>query len=118
MEESKINEIWEAYRTSWSVANSSERNIILQEIVTEDFAYRDPNIEMEGHLRLSDYMAKFQKEFAGCSFNITDFSVHHNRSLAHWDMVNSDNERVGNGVDFALYAHNKLKAITSFFKES
>jgi len=63
-------------------------------------------------------MTQFQKEFAGCSFIITDFNVHHNRSLAHWNMISTDNKVVGNGVDFASYTHTKVKTITSFFKES
>lgn len=118
MEESNIKEIWETYRTCWSEAHSSKRNIRLQEIISDDFEYHDPNIEIEGYLQLSDYMIQFQKEFVGCSFIITDFNVHHNKSLAHWNMISANNEVVGNGVDFASYTHSKLKTITSFFKES
>lgn len=117
MEESKIKEIWETYRACWSEGDSSQRNIRLQEIIAADFQYYDPNIEMEDYLQLSDYMAQFQREFAGCSFIITDFKIHHSRSLAHWDMISAESEVVAQGVDFAFYAQGKLKTITSFFNE-
>ena len=117
MEETKINEIWETYRACWSEAITSERDNKLQEIIAEDFEYYDPNQVLEGYRRLSDYMAQFQKEFAGCTFTITDFSVHHNRSSAHWNMLSPDNEVLGHGVDYAFYANEKLKTISSFFKE-
>lgn len=117
MEEIKIKEIWETYRACWSEANTANRENKLQQIIAEDFEFYDPNIDLDSSQKLSDYMAQFQKEFSDCTFTITDFIIHHNRSLAHWDMVNSDNEVVGKGSDFAFYANGKLKTISSFFKE-
>lgn len=118
MEERKIKELWETYRACWSEANTANRENTLQQIIAEYFEFYDPNIDLGSSQKLSDYMAQFQKEFSDCIFTITDFMIHHDRSLAHWDMVNSDNEVVGNGSDFAFYADGKLKTISSFFKES
>ena len=113
-----MNQAWKTYRASWSNENSIKRAYDLRKITSDDFVYRDPNIELNGFEQLSDYMTQFQKEFAGASFIITDFIEHHNRSLAHWNMVNSENEVVANGTDFATYENGKLKQITGFFKES
>ncbi|MFD2033594.1 nuclear transport factor 2 family protein [Belliella marina] len=118
MVETKIKEIWETYRACWSEANTAGRENKLNQIIAEDFEFYDPNIDLDGSQKLSDYMAQFQKDFPDCTFTITDFMIHHDRSLAHWDMVNSDKEVVGNGSDFAFYSDGKLKAVSSFFKES
>lgn len=112
-----INQIWETYRASWNNDDSVKRTDELKEIMTEDFEYRDPNIELRGSEQLSDYMSQFQKEFVGASFVITDLQYHHEKILAHWNMVNAKNEVVGNGTDFAIYENGKLKQITGFFKQ-
>lgn len=117
MEEKKIKEIWEVYRACWSEATTTTRVNKLQQIIAEDFEFYDPNIELDNYQKLSDYMAQFQKEFPGCAFTITDFIIHHDRSLAHWDMVGPDNQVLGKGSDFAFYNNGKLKAVSSFFKE-
>ena len=44
--------------------------------------------------------------------------AHHNKLMAHWNMVNSKNEVVGSGIDFAQYANGKIKEITGFFEEN
>ena len=118
MEEKKIKEIWETYRACWSEKNAAFRENKLQQIIDDDFEFYDPNIDLDNSRKLSDYMAQFQKEFSDCTFTITDIIIHHDRSLAHWDMISPNNEVVGNGSDFAFYKNGKLKAVSSFFKES
>ncbi|MEM7107129.1 MAG: nuclear transport factor 2 family protein [Bacteroidota bacterium] len=112
-----INHVWETYRASWSNDNSEERTKELRKIMTEDFLYQDPNVQLSGYEQLSKYMSQFQKEFVGTSFVITDFQYHHDRSLANWNMVNMEDEVVSNGTDSAIYENGKLKQITGFFKQ-
>lgn len=114
----KTTKIWEVYRTCWNIENSEERKSKLTKIMTDDFEYCDPNIKLKGSYQLSDYMGQFQKEFSGISFIVTNLQLHHERSLANWNMVTSENEIVGNGTDFAQYENGKLKQITGFFKEN
>ena len=114
----KVTEIWEVYRASWNNENQVDRKLGLGQIMTDDFEYCDPNIKLKGSDRLSDYMDKFQKEFFGASFIVTDFHLHHDRSLAHWNMVNSKNEVIAKGIDFAQYQDGVLKHITGFFEEN
>jgi len=113
-----INEIWDIYRTCWNDNNSIQRTEKLQKILTEDFEYRDPNLEVKGYTQLSDYMKQFQEQFAGISFITTDINIHHNRCLVHWNMVKDKNEVVRNGSSFVLCENDKLKQIIGFFKES
>ncbi len=112
-----VNEIWEIYRSCWSENNAVRRTGKLKEIMSDDFEYRDPNIELRGYQELSDYMEQFQNEFTGASFTISDFNIHHDRILANWNMIDAEKNVVGNGADFALYESGKLKQITGFFKE-
>ncbi len=113
-----INDIWETYRSSWSNNDSENRETNLREVVTDDFEYRDPNVELKGYEQLSEYMGQFQNEFKLASFTITDFNIHHDRVMANWDMLNEQKDVVGNGVDFAQFENGKLKHITGFFKEN
>ena len=112
----RINELWEIYRSCWNNSDTQKRTNLLDEIMTQDFEYRDTNIELKGHIQLSEYMEQFQREFKEASFVITDFKIHHNRSMAMWNMIDGQKEVVGNGVDFAQYENGKLKQITGFFE--
>lgn len=114
----KIYEIWEVYRACWNNQNPAERKIKLAKIMTDNFEYCDPNIKLKGSEQLSNYMGEFQKGFSGASFIVTDFHLHNDRSLAHWNMVDSKQKVIANGIDFAQYKDGKLKYITGFFKEN
>ena len=114
----QINKIWETYRSCWNENDTEQRISKLIEIMSDDFEYRDPNVELRGYRELSDYMQQFQNEFKGASFKVTDFNIHHDRCMANWNMVTINNEIVGSGVDFAQYENGQLKQITGFFKEN
>lgn len=114
----QISEAWETYRSCWSEKDSSTRANKLSEIISNDFQYKDPNIELIGFEQLSEYMQEFQNQFIGASFKITDFNVHHDSIMANWSMIDSKKEVVANGVDFARFENGRLKQITGFFKEN
>jgi len=114
----QINEIWETYRSCWSEKNSNKRINRLNGITSDDFQYKDPNIELKGHVNLSNYMIEFQEQFEDASFRVIDLNIHHDSIMANWNMLDSKNEVVANGVDFAQFANGRLKRITGFFKET
>ena len=114
----QIDKIWDTYRTCWNDTSTRQRTEKLQQILTDDFEYRDPSFEIKGYLQLSDYMKQFQEQFVGASFITTDIDIHHNRCLVQWSMINDKNEIVSNGTSFVLCENNKLKQITGFFKEN
>lgn len=118
MKEIIISETWELYRSCWSDSSSANRKNRLREITSNNFEYRDPNIEIKGYQDLSDYMEQFQNEYSSATFVIMEFLAHHNRSLARWNMVDLHNEVLGNGSSYALYDEGgKLKQVTGFFNE-
>ena len=112
-----LNKIWDIYRSCWSEPNATQRTKKLQKILTDDFEYRDPNFEIKGYQELSGYMQQFQEQFTEASFVTKDISIHHNRCLVNWYMVNAKSETLSNGTSFVLCENNKLKQITGFFKE-
>jgi hypothetical protein len=77
--------------------------------------YTDPNMVAVGVDELSDYMAQFQQGFTEVKFATTKFVVHHDQSLTHWNMVNSENAIVGNGISFGMFKDGKLIKMTGFF---
>ena len=111
----KHSEIWETYTSCWSIPDEKERKEILTIIIDTDCVYTDPNMVAVGIDNLSDYMEQFQQGFAGVKFATTNFTVHHDQSLTHWNMVNSENEIVGNGVSFGMFKNGKLIKMTGFF---
>jgi hypothetical protein len=110
-----IPEIWERYTTCWSNPNETERKETLSRIIDNSCVYTDPNMVTVGIDSLSDYMAQFQKGFAGVKFVTTDFTIHHSQSLTHWNMVNSEQQIVGKGISFGMFDNQKLIKMTGFF---
>ena len=114
----QIETIWETYRSCWDEKNADTRLNRLGEIMMDDFQYKDPNIELIGYNKLSNYMEEFQEQFVGASFEVTNINVHHDSIMANWSMLDSNKEVVANGVDFAKFANGRLQQITGFFKEA
>jgi SnoaL-like protein len=109
------HDIWHAYASAWS-APLPQRDDLLDRHVRADVAYRDPTTEVLGRAALSDYMHAFQQGFPGYRFAITVVEAHHDRSLAHWQLRDSDDTPVQDGISHAVHdtAH-RLTDITGFF---
>ncbi len=61
-------------------------------------------------------MSELQKNVPGLKFIITDFKSHHDRSLAHWNMVDGKGNFLSQGTSFGLYGSDgRLKQMTGFF---
>ena len=113
----QIESIWETYRSCWDEKDSETRLNRLGEIMYDDFQYKDPNIEVIGYHDLSNYMMKFQEQFGDASFEVTAIDIHHDSIMANWNMLDSNNQIVSRGVDFAKFENGRLQQITGFFKE-
>ncbi|NBA88320.1 hypothetical protein GVN16_21285 [Emticicia sp. CRIBPO] len=108
-------EIWEAYSASWSEPDETIRKEILSEQLSPDCNYKDPDVDISGIENLSDYMEEFQKGLPGAKFVITDFKVHHDQSLTHWNMVDSHGNTLSQGASFGMYRNGQLIKMTGFF---
>ncbi len=108
-------EIWEKYGASWSEPNEKIRKENLQEQLVSTCKYTDPNVDILGIDKLSDYMGEFQNAFPGAKFVVTDFKIHHDQSLAHWNMVDGDGNILSKGASFGMYKDGQLTKMTRFF---
>jgi hypothetical protein len=62
-------------------------------------------------------MAALHNEVPGVTFVNTDFKDHHDRSLAHWNMVDGKGDILSQGASYGLYgADGRLTEMTGFFE--
>ncbi len=107
--------LWQRYSASWSM-DTAERLERLAETVNPDVTYTDPHVALTGIADFSDYMEEFQANMPGASFAIHAVMDHHQRTLGHWNMLDSDRRVVGTGTSFAaLDSEGRLAHITGFF---
>jgi mannose-6-phosphate isomerase-like protein (cupin superfamily) len=48
---------------------------------------------------------------------VTDFKVHHDQSLAHWNMVDGNGTVLSTGASFGIYKNAQLTKMIGFFWE-
>lgn len=110
-----IEQKWFRYAEAWSLP-SDRRKQALEELVTEDVTYTDPNVSLRGRANLSQNMQEFQKDVPGGHFEITGVKVHHGQSLASWNLRDSANEVVMEGTSSARLDEGAVFAsFTGFF---
>lgn len=108
--------IWGVYSNTWSEPDAGRRRQMFEQCLSPDCTYTDPHIQAIGYDNLSGYITEFQKNVPGGKFVVTDFKEHHDRSLAHWDMLDGTGKTIGRGASFALYGSDgRLKQMTGFF---
>lgn len=107
---------WDTYGHAWAQPDPAERAALLETCLSSDCIYSDPGIQTTGHAQLSDYMAGVQHDVPGLRFVITEFASHHDRSLAHWSMVDGEGTELTPGVSYGWYGDDgKLLQMTGFF---
>ena len=110
-----IKEKWDQYAQFWSMAED-DRKARLAEVATPDVTYTDPNVTVSGAAAFSDHIGQFQKDIPGGRFVITGAFEHHQRTLAHWDMLGADGFVMIKGTSFAdLNEEGKFASFTGFF---
>jgi len=106
---------WQSYAELWSM-DEKDRKARLAQVATPDVTYTDPNASISGADAFSDHIGQFQKQFPGAGFVITETFEHHQRTLAHWDMVGADGNVMIKGTSFAsLSEDGKFTSFTGFF---
>lgn len=108
---------WELYVTSWKVATSEEKRALYERCLVPNCVYTDPLTRAQGWDALLAYMVDFHRQIPGGHFVMKDFSAHHGRSLAHWNLVDGQGVVRGDGVSYGEYGEQgKLAAMTGFFE--
>jgi len=106
---------WEQYAEFWSLPEE-ECKLRLAEVATTDVTYTDPNTTLSGADAFCNHIGQFQKTVPGGRLIITDASEHHNKTLAHWNLLGSDGSVMMKGTSFAyLTEDGKFSSFTGFF---
>jgi hypothetical protein len=108
--------IWETYTNSWPEVNESKRLQLFERALSPDCIYTDPLIQTIGYEQLSRYMSELQNNVLGVKFATTDFKNHHDRSLAHWNMLDGEGNCLTQGASYGLYGSDgRLTQMSGFF---
>jgi hypothetical protein len=108
---------WETYTRSWSETDASKQLQLFEQCLSPDCVYTDPLIQATGYSQLSGYMSELHKNVPGVRFVTTDFKNHHDRSLTHWNMVDSGGNVLSQGASYGLYgADGRLIQMTGFYE--
>ena len=114
---SSFEKTWEAYVASWKASAPEDKQRLFEQALSRDCCYTDPLTQVNGWASLMNYMAEFHRQIPGGHFVTKRFIVHHDRSVAYWEMCNAAGEVLGDGVSFGEYNETgKLKAMTGFFE--
>jgi hypothetical protein len=110
-------EFWSTYARCWS-NDAADRAAALADVTADDVVYRDPNVEVRGRASFGAYMDGFRRGFPGHRFEIARVDAHHDRSLAHWRLVDGAGVAVQSGVSHAVHdARGLLCDVTGFFPQ-
>lgn len=119
MENNACKNTWETYTQSWSEIDTAKRLQLFEQCLSHDCVYTDPLIQATGYEQLAGYMTGLQKNVPGVRFVTTDFQNHHDRSLTHWNMVDSNGNVLSQGASYGVYGTDgRLMQMTGFFESS
>ncbi len=107
----------EAYSKALSMADESDRQKLFELSLSPDCIYTDPLVQTKGYAQLSAYISELHKNIPDVAFVITNFKFHHDRSLAHWNMVDGNDNLIFEGASYGLYGvDGRLTQMTGFFE--
>ena len=91
--------LWRRYARAWNL-DGGAREAELRACLAESVSYADPKVEVEGLAAFAAYMDGFRAAFPGHGFLIRGVSLHHEHSLARWDLVDPEGRAVFPGLSF------------------
>ena len=112
-----FEETWENYVQSWKTQDPLLRKALFAKSLASDCCYHDPIIKAQGWDALTTYMEQFHQQIQGGHFVTQEFLSHSNKSVARWEMRDTDNIVLGNGISYGEYdSEGRLYAMTGFFQ--
>jgi hypothetical protein len=109
--------VWETYVSTWKEPEMATKRALFERCLAPACVYTDPLTQARGWDALTSYMMSFHESAPGVYFATQKFTAHHGRSLAHWQMLSSTGEVLGDGSSYAEYdAEGRLLVMTGFFQ--
>jgi hypothetical protein len=109
--------IWDIYTESWKAETREEKMELFSMSLATGCRYTDPTAQDEGWEELADNMLGFHTQIPGGHFVTTFFLAHHDKSITKWEMRNSNDEFLGDGISYGEYnSAGKLTSMTGFFE--
>ncbi len=113
----EFEKVWETYSASWKLETSKEKRDVFESCLDSQCVYNDPMTKTKGWDSLIEYMLDFHKRVPGGYFVTKYFLAHNNQSIARWDMKNSDDVILGDGISYGKYNESgKLVSMTGFYE--
>ncbi len=110
-------QIWETYSSAWKAKTAEEKRTLFEQSLSKTCVYSDPVAQAQGWDELTAYMLEFHKLFPGAYFSTTEFIEHHDRSIAKWDMLDANNQKISDGVSYGEYnKEGQLTSMNGFFQ--
>lgn len=112
-----FEEIVLAYVAAWSESNEEKRSSLLEKSWAENALYSDPTGQVVGREALVQHIGNIQQRRSGHRVLITSgVDEHHGQLRFTWARVNSEGQRVAEGIDFGeVGSDGRLTRITGFF---
>ena len=108
---------WESYVASWKAPSVAEKRALYEKALNPECVYTDSLTQKRGWDELLTYMREFNEQVPGGYFVTVEFTAHHGRSLARWEMHGADGTVLGDGTSYGEYdSHGKLVSMNGFFK--
>ena len=108
---------WDQYSQAWADITPEERQNLLQQSVSTNCFFTDPDTEVVGLSDFTAHIERFQNQFPGAYFETRSFIEHHGQSVAQWMMHGKDGSDVLPGTSVARYGDDgKMTHIAGFWK--
>lgn len=109
-----------AYVAAWNELDTAARLSILGGCWTEEAAYVDPNVELNGRTALSDHISRVQSGRPGARIEMmSGVDMHHNVVRFLWRLLRADGSAGDISIDFGeVDAAGRLTKIVGFFGEA
>ena len=108
---------WEKYTAAWGAITPEERRNLLDQSVSANCCFADPDTEGSGLEAFTAHIENFQKQYPGAYFETRRFIEHHGQSVADWMMHNKDGSDFLPGTSVARYGEDgTLTNVAGFWK--
>lgn len=114
---SDIETLVKNYLDLWNIAEPAARRAAIDEYLTDDVEYVDPNVAVRGKDALDSYIAVTQRYMPGLVFSLAgEVTAHHAVACFTWNFGRGGEDVPAlSGCDFAATKNGKICRLYGFF---